>query len=975
MDIYVKASTNRDSINFKFHGNFRSKKIEDLEKSVIQVTKAIFKNQPKLRNFHEIHINANAKELTVTLIGKDGKKHTIPISTQKEMAKLKELSRGILGQELHITIEGSEKLTKLMQIKTPSVTTRILENTQQEQLPEPVHLRDIETAGPEGKNLFHVLQQFFIYHLLIKPSITTQISRNLTGMPPIDFRNNFINLLNESNSWIETVRNKYPDLDKIYSSHELQYLYEKKLTEQINDRLTHSKIPPLTSHEIHLLKIRDVVISLQQAPPTSRQIEQQLSKIQAHEMPFEELTKIPVTTENRETLENLWVGLFAQLYTNGRLDHLGTLATKRDRLIQANNARMFMEAYEMLNEDLAQNIDYKLRTTGITPSITKLNEVILANSDGLEGKVKVADPEFEQQQQIYKEVIKPSLNALLSEWVPNLDGEEMIKLLCSERFGGLFITRIHSALNVNQRKLFRNNELSNLFYHELEAIAMMKYSFTPTQIENFQAARLEEKNQDLHKKEINEIFQEYRLSKSPQEFEQFAQEILNHPIKLKNLLSILQNLIQSGHKSPLMDAVLKGLSDKLFSDEKVRQINRETDINTINREMLALKRMLIFMKKVNKLPLIENQLEKFHENLTNAYAVTLLLDKKIRDIPFDEMSDLICNPKIIDEIENESFDHPSKIPPKVASALLQLSQFASLSKKFPIQKFSDAEKNKIANLLEVIRKTPNIDKILAKFEEEPVTGPLEELIPSALRGLFIEKKGEYYKLPAGVSGETLNIISEYIKMVNSSQKQSQNLAKADALILKYQSNPKSIRKNDRLTISEVGEISKLARYHELVSMLPTHPNLKSCRENVMLAKAIMDQLETILIPEFSEQYQDGDILGYNGKKKEAWMGRSLSPEEKLTMHIAEHSLVHGMKVFRENKTLHVAHVYGQYETRKMNLFEAFISDGWRIDITRLIPSACAKELEKLYGDEWSKQVQKLYHETELAVLNKTRKKS
>jgi hypothetical protein len=440
--------------------------------------------------------------------------------------------------------------------------------------------------------------------------------------------------------------------------------------------------------------------------------------------------------------------------------------------------------------------------------------------------------------------------------------------------------------------------------------------------------------------------------------------------------------MENENSKQLIAVVLLKLEDKLFNETKLNLItakaNEKTFDTTLNREIIILIKFKRLLEATGQFSQFEEKWNQFVGEIQKNERVKTLLESRMTEIPYDKSLSLKCDKEIIDEIESQTkFDHPSKIPPKAVSALLQISHYAQLSKNFPKDKFSEMENDHFVDLLETLRNTPHMFSILTTFKPKKNTAMLEELIPSAFRSFFIDKDEKHFNIPAGITKEAVELVTEYLTMMKNYEKLSKPLAKAHSLLEKYETDSKLVQSKDKLKIAEIGQISKLARFNNLMTKLPEHPALADCRSKIQEACEIMGELEEILMPAYNGQYRSGDLLGYSGKKKEAWNGKSLGPEEKLTMYIADYNLIHGMKTYHseDEGDLMISHIYSKFGTKKMDLYEAVISDGWRLDITRLIPKESRHMLQVIYGDDWKNRIQSRYHTIEQEILSKTTEES
>lgn len=1019
MDILVQASQTTHSVLFSF--NKACKQSNSLEKAIIETTKSILKKLKDPKEITEIHITSDADaepgRLRVTWSNRLGQTESRPMQemiAKKDFKELKKLAKDS-KERIHIQVNQSQELKEIIEEESPKITEifhprEISAELTIKKLPEPPHLHQLENAGSEGNQFALFLRRFFTYHLVLRPAVHQHIMDHLEGMSPPYYRSRFFGILKESDLWADRLLQQYPDLDKVYSRDALKELYRKQLIELTNTSLKKARMLPLSVSEVRAFDMKDTVTSCQKEDLASSELEAKLHKIPGKDMPLEELAKIPITPENREVLKNIWIKSVTDVYTTGHFDRLGSVASHKDKLVQTSCALKFIETLHAIPDELFDEINDRLPALGINVTIDQLSSLIIRRGAYLNAKIPLNAATLEKKQKFYQETIKPILDHHLKDFTtppnPNYKGsatdlalEKLIYILAQGGRLKPFIERSKTEMaNQQQPHLFSEEELMNIFYQQVEQIAIDEYAFTATQIDNFREARLQEDLQNSYQRQLIQHLENFKKQgvDNPEALEACVNNILELPIELNRLLTLLA-YFQNEDYTPFLLKMLEGLGDRLLNDEMLAILNQETNENKLKKQILEIKQFNKFLEEVHisppnfihKLTNYKERVKNYKQNITNEQARELMR-KSIVSLSSKNDLELYCNESVTADIEANGFEHPSKISPHAVSLLLKLTYYASLVEQFPKRQLSHKEKEGLANTLAALKDIPNINKILPRFLEKEPPDLVETLVPSVFRNLILPKQEEsaHYNPPAGISETALLLAIAHLKMIKNYEQLALQLPKAQALLAKYRRDPSQIKDQDRLSLTELGQISKLARSINVDEKddtlfallkdlgLTTHPTLSDFSHKAQEAEQIIQDLEAILLPAFSTQHQDGDILGYSGRRKEAWTGRSMCLEEKMTMHIADYGLVHGMKVYHnEENQLEISHVYGEHEIRPMNLYEACISEGWRVNIAPLIPHECAQELQNIFGPEWANEIQKIYRDTERDIHARNREKN
>lgn len=457
-------------------------------------------------------------------------------------------------------------------------------------------------------------------------------------------------------------------------------------------------------------------------------------------------------------------------------------------------------------------------------------------------------------------------------------------------------------------------------------------------------------------------------------------QLQNNLGKIDNFPAIFSNLRVTKNAAPIAENAYEFLTSQLLNDKRLSIINNMRSEVEIKREVLLIVEarerleLLPFMSKEAEVR-IENLFSQFEGKITNNEAKNLL-QKKSSELILPWKIDLYLGDDVANNLLEEGFDHPGKIPVSAVSDLIIITQMLARIDIVPPEELTIPQKTKLVQSLERLSKTPNLIDILSKFEESDNKEGLGEHIPSLLKKFIPQQNSIQYKIPSGITQESIDLVKSYLSMIEQYKSLSTPLKKAESLLNKYRKK-EPIQPEERIIYRDVAKISKLARFGDqknspLATLkkfgITDHPNFHDFQEKVTKAVEIRKELDSILLPAYAKHYQDGDIFGYAGKRKEAWIGHSLQGEERMTMFIADYGLTHGMKVYhKDDHTVNVSHVYGNYKDEKLDLYHVAISEGWRINVRPLITDSVAKALEKAMGPDWEKQVQTSYHAIEKVI--------
>lgn len=439
------------------------------------------------------------------------------------------------------------------------------------------------------------------------------------------------------------------------------------------------------------------------------------------------------------------------------------------------------------------------------------------------------------------------------------------------------------------------------------------------------------------------------------------------------------------YNSKVKDEITKAITDLTTKNgAKARDAVNIAEFLTYEYDVLeTAKKIYSSFSNEEKLVLNVNDIATFYFNSLEKIALEefgftaahFKDSRYARSIPTKDRSSYMYNEEAMDSLEN-------KIGKEKVQNYKDLL-FVSKSLDPRLQNSVVIDNERFQKLLLQIGKDDQFKKLIRSY----VTSPENEYVASILSSvpaffLPIAKKIlnpknlelKAQNIPYGISTESIEFISKYLKIIESTEKSAEKVEKikikADALIKKYKSDPLSIEPNERLSVQEVGILSKVRRDAEILEKL-TPLNLDHT-ENPILLKAletaknsndILSEIESIVFPSLLNHYRSGDLLAYDLKKKEKWHNRSASLEERLTS-FASSGYTHGGKLLKDKGSVSLSHLLGGVVADKLDLYGICISDIFEINIKPLFKSQIQSILEDHYGKQWASHVNKIYVDTE-----------
>ncbi len=850
------------------------------------------------------------------------------------------------------------------------------------ELPLPKKLPKIEHAKSDGFNLVKFLRRFFTYYIVIRPSINKNISGIFKGIKPSEYRREFTSILDTSSHWIQQTKKRYPELRSLYSDAELQHIYRQQVIDKANQNLKSAKLPILNQKDLRKFEIEQIFRTLHDDDYSLDYLEKSLFRIHSFEMPFENLADITITDENQRVLADTWNRVLSELYSNGQLDKVGCRRSRKEHLLQAECAAKFISAIEHIPDELKVIIDEDFNFLQNTVSMDKLNDLIISEQILYNNTIKLENLDLIAKQRIYQQTLIPLIKKELIPITNERHGYNIALILADESsFKEEAAKRLHQQLKEEELKHFSISELEYIVLSEIEHVSIQDFHFTSKQVDNLYLRRQRYDKADEGYKALNEAIKAYNSAKEVSDeqasyvLEQSIKDLDEKLLHIDNFSAIFENLTLEDSSIPLILPLYESLTTRLLSDECLYRINNAKSQTECQREILFIS---LAREGVEKLPLSEEDSERilklfqdFELKIKNTKAMKLIaLSSEELQVPWYE--DLMFGDDVLHDLINNEFGHRVDVSKKVMEKLFHLER--TLYKIYEGLEITDSEQQQLLKNLKQISQIVELPKFLAKYKVRPSKVALEEYIPSFLKRFIPDLNKKNLLIPAGIREDTLDLVSHYTNLIKQQKSLQKILPKAKTLLKQYHNDPSKITPKHQLTYRELAKLTKIYRLQDNLDPYIDQIGLKNdkhftqYRKDAEEARKVYEELMSILKPDFASHYKDGDLVGFSGHLKESWTGRPLEMTQRPLKHLLDHGLTHGAKLYHANDDqINFSHINAKYINNEVNLFDIATSEMWRINITSLIPPSSTPILARIYGIEWGREIQKLYHEAEKKI--------
>ncbi|MCE2983626.1 MAG: hypothetical protein LW832_08680 [Parachlamydia sp.] len=389
---------------------------------------------------------------------------------------------------------------------------------------------------------------------------------------------------------------------------------------------------------------------------------------------------------------------------------------------------------------------------------------------------------------------------------------------------------------------------------------------------------------------------------------------------------------------------------------------------------------------------LNNIVEKVEKNVVSEELKSYLANAP-KSYLSDNLDEMLLGESVLNEILKSApssfLSNEQQVDMMRLSRFLNKASAAAKLAKDDQPALSLYEKQQMADILERAEKDLFLKEALHAFtasEDHEEIETFLNLAPSFLQSIvkkFVtpKVKKNQDKIPAGITPQSIAFLQTYLSKTRTITKSATEVSKLHAkmedLLARYHANPASIKLEERLTLTELGKITRSARLNESddeekpsflgqlrnLGLMEMSPKLQKLSDLSIHSQDLLADLDKIIRPVINSHYKDGDVLAYAAKKKSEWLNSPLPLEERLTS-FAANGFTHGAKLFCNEGEVQISHVYGNFEQEILCLYQLCISDIWEINITPLVPDSLINTLKEVYGEDWAQKVNELYRRVE-----------
>lgn len=780
----------------------------------------------------------------------------------------------------------------------------------------------------------------------------------------------------------------------LFEEEEIEAIVQEKLIGQIQKTLKNKKEAAWDDKTFYQLNISRLFKFIENYGLTA-EAANSLRRLSPLDIPYDQLASIPATPENQEELALIWKEFLGNLFAKGRIAELSGGLNAKEKIIYGLYAAHFLKAVEHVPADIKSELKPFLDELHQLQPTKKIRTFLLNNS--ALSQLEIPDEKFNQEKDLYIQTIRPLFKELINSVLNgSSDGMEIAKFLAFEKSSvqkmNQVIAKAQKQLTAQQKALFDQERLKELFINEIERVAAFYYQFTHVQLDNLRESRKVMGSINADKEALLEAIKSYQKKKAAviskhkkkpkPEVEKLTKLFLaeldkflkSKEFTLEIVNEIRTELVQAELDGPVWKQLLvhhfnrckmkEILPDAEFTPLMKQQIDSYLEVKSAiqnfsaaDRLRLGFEELIEEHEKQTTHPLIQEYLKTTSVSSSAGLNKWLFGDEVLESMrtakdetPFfnvNELADLMILSRVIYQFENG-----------IAAPEIEQRQVQEILKR--------SKGNQ-----ELIEKLKQLDP------EEKTNDDYLAFAPDFLKGIarrFMKKdfsKIKSTKIPMGITNQAASFLSAYVKYTANLAKFEAELPpiqqRAEHLLQKFSSDPSQIRPEDKLTLKEIGTLSRSAllsgKIEKFGKVFAFDPAVQKLTELTVPANEIYKKLEAIMKPAVKDHYEDGSLLAYSGKKKSTWLGRSLPPEERLTTY-ASNGFTHGAKLYHQGDDLSISHLYGNHLQEEIGLYHLCISDIWELDISSLVSPEMAQQLQMIDGDKWKDAVNEMFQAIE-----------
>jgi len=881
------------------------------------------------------------------------------------------------GEDLTLSYSDFERMSNIFLGAEPKTA-------EPQKLPAPKGISALK--GKKGKWFANLLRRTYANHFVIKTAMKKMLGKTLSETQAGDLRRSYVDFLDSADDWIDSLKERYSDLEDLFGEDELEMIYEERLLKSINRRLKSGGMERLTPSELKKYRAERQLRKFERlgSPPGNF-----LDSLACLDIPLDKLALIETTESRKAALNKTWRRVLEELADKGRLKEPPAKMTRKERIVHLEYGVAFIRARELIPDEMLS--DEYLRDLTEFP-IEDLQNFIIHEEAYLESNISLESPELRKKREVYQETINPALERILSGYRESPDADYIAGALYCFNDLATFkrdIERICNRLSEEEKSRFSKSHVADLLYRKLEKCAIDEFDLTPKQIENFRQHQTAPARIKRAQEQLKGALEEFRAMKETgQDENEAAQELLLSRFPriaaalggLNDFPDIFSLSDIAEEDRAFLEAAFSAFLASYLGSVPLALINQSEDEKKLLPHLIPLVKAKSVCLRIfgedDPSEKINHQFERYEADIRNEKAQELMrmsppgLNKLWNEITtWDDRC--YRGEDVIEDFMNRDFTHPSRLSKEAAAKLMDISKLVS---KITLEKrnLTGQEKTRCANLLMELCEIPGLAKNVNAFLKKTEFEHFLDEIPSVFRPFVKPAIAYQEKLPVGITKKSVELASDFLKIKKNYEKNTIILDKAERLLEIYRDPDQTIRDQDRLTYQELGQMYRAQKISPdlLKSFEIEEPVIQDFIAQTEKAQRLYREISELVLGEAKTTFHDGDIQGYVGKKKKAWIGHRLKFFEMSVILIADHNVTHGVKLYHHSDgTLKCSHVEDKYEDTALDLYHMAISETWRLNIAPLLSSNMAAIVKDIYGEEYDQEIQKMFEKAENQIHN------
>jgi hypothetical protein len=622
------------------------------------------------------------------------------------------------------------------------------ENEQVDQLFNVIeHIRKASfSKRPRTYSFLQKFTRFILYYLVVAPVVresTNQALKKLNSEKQIS------NLYISPYALYEEIKNqlleKRPQLFELFEENDIRLELQEQLVAAIQLRLPQLGLSKWNHIHLQQLDVLRVVQHLKMHTFDSNEhLFEELRHLNPLEVPFRELKKIPLTPSNQIQLALTWKSVIEGLFNVGHLDAIAIHADAKTKIEQTNCAIAYLNALNHLPQ--------AVKDIPVLPDVTleqfcaqlnaKQSSYALKDLVVQQGReMELEEPSMRKARHLYATCILPVLSQMKLEAHNILTLTDCLMAKSSELID-LFIKSANGKQEQlsSRYKRYSHEQLRQIFYNQVEKIALVTHHLTAPQLESIRRVRNEAESQNENVQAFQTLLEKYNASRVNVDALEIQllekQRLLAYPHVSLPAYDLPLHLIDKTIKESIVNEYKAGLEKNLQElDGEIAQLKQQLDV--LKEDLLSANRARHYELN-QKREKIKRQLDQ--HLIPRQKEMQLLLDAKKTNDGFEKL--LPAHLKI-----SASTLHMAEID---TSYLHRLN-----SVKAALEQSSPKNDGQIAALQSAL------DKIQAFQIEQAKILPLQKEINDQLQALnaqFIEEIDQLVRAPSML--EALAAISQ-----------------------------------------------------------------------------------------------------------------------------------------------------------------------------------------------------------------------